>query len=392
MKSIKTTTNKFLNKLPKSSGVYLFKNGRGKVVYVGRATNLKTRVSSYFLQNNSEYKRPVEIFVSEIKIISFIKTNNLLESAVLENNLIKKYYPKYNVKDKDDKSFVYLFIDMKADFPKPVIIRSRELSKFNLTKKKVLGPYKSYRELKNILTVARSVFPYSTCSPKRGTPCFHNQIGLCPGVCTGEINSTEYKIITGKLISFLKSKTPKTDKKIINDIALMPGIYTHEQHGSRIEGYDISHFGGSAYGAMVVFVDSKPLPQNYRLFKLRKTKAGDDVSGLKEVLNRRLKHKEWKYPNLIVVDGGVAQVRIIKNIIKENKLSITVVGISKAGKHAQSSSVDDKLIISRGIKKSVREVILSQKKLFQRVRNEAHRFSIKAVRNSSRKKLTNKTI
>ncbi|MDO8555063.1 MAG: GIY-YIG nuclease family protein [bacterium] len=402
MKTFSVKNKNFLKKLPKSNGVYLFKDKSKLVVYIGRAASLKTRVSSYFRNSAiiSLYQRPIERLVNEVSTVSYIKTSNLLEAAVLENNLIKKYLPKYNVRDKDDKSFVYLFFDMKNDFPKPIIIRGRELEKYSLHKGKVLGPYQSYSLLKNILATARQVYPYSTCLPagRQGVPisnkpCFHYQIKLCLGVCVGEISSKNYKKIIFKLILFLESVYPKTNKKIINDIALMPvaptGNRFRELAQNRVEGYDISHFQkGEAYGAMSVFVveggNNKPSFADYRLFKIREAKIGDDTAALKEILERRLKHSEWSYPNLIVVDGGRQQVNILSGVLKKNGLAVTVVGLSKAGKHSQSAASEDVVIFERGLKISVREAMLSQKKLFQKIRNEAHRFALKALRKANK--------
>ncbi len=398
MKSIKVNKNKdFLKKLPKKTGVYLFLNKKKKVIYVGRAANLKTRISSYFLSvgSRTSNRRPVEQFVGEVEKVSFVETNNLLESAVLENNLIKKYWPKYNIKDKDHKSFVYLFFNMNKDFPKPVVVRERDLKKYGLPRsagkpKNLVGPFQSVRELKNILSVARRIYPYSTCVPlaspaEGGKPCFHNQIGLCAGVCTREINSKEYKKIIRGLIRFLKSKNPKTNRKFLDDIVLIPHstqiMRSHKICTMRIEGYDISQFGkGDVYGSMAVFINRKASKKDYRLFKIKSAGVGDDTGALREVLERRLKHKEWQYPDIIVVDGGRQQVNTFLKILKNVNLEIPVVGISKAGKHSQSSAKDYNIIFSAKLKKSVREMFSAQKDLFLKVDAEAHRFAIKQVR------------
>ncbi len=384
MKIKVTKTNKnFLKKLPKNSGVYLFYQ-KNKIIYVGRAANLKTRVSSYFVAKPNKHIRPIEQFMSEVGQLSFIETNNLLEAAVLENNLIKKYWPKYNIKDKDHKTFVYLFFNMKTDFPKPVIVRERELKQYNTPKTNLVGPFQSYHELKNILLVARRLYPYSICKPNSSKPCFHNQISLCPGVCTGEIDSKEYKKIIRKLIKFLKSKNPQTHIELLDDIALMPSTHLGTYQGTylnRIEGYDISHFKGSdTYGAMVVFINGKKSTKDYRLFKIREAKKESDTDALKEMLERRLKHTEWQYPNMIVVDGGRQQVNAIVKILGNKLKDQPVVGVSKSGKHSQSSSKDYKLIFRTGTKKAAREILAAQKDLFLKVDAEAHRFAIRQIR------------
>ncbi len=361
----------------------MFFNKNNRVIYVGRAANLRTRVSSYFSGQISN-TRPAEMFIGEAERVSFTTVNNLLEAAVLENNLIKKNRPKYNIKDNDDRSFVYVFFDMAVDFPKPVIVRARDLAR-HPAPRSLIGPFQSQRELRNILSVARQAFPYSTCSPGSGKPCFHYQIGLCPGVCTGEIEPGEYKKIIRKLIRFLKSQNPKTDKKMINDISLLPGRVHgrvhYGVHADRVEGYDISYFKkGKAYGAMAVFVDGKPSKKDYRLFKIKEAKPGDDVGAMKEVLGRRLKHVEWAFPNLVVVDGGRQQVNAVKKVLESFKINIPVVGISKAGRHAQSAAGDYKLVFEAGAKKAHKDILSSRKALFQKVTAEAHRFAIKNAR------------
>lgn len=268
MKNLNVKTKNFLKKLPNSTGVYLFKNKSKEIIYVGRAASLKNRVASYFAFRNRisntrspvSSRRPIEQLISEVHSVSYEKTSNLLEAAILENNFIKKYLPKYNIKDKDNKSFVYIFFDAKNDFPKPLIIRGKDLGKYKPKKGIIVGPYQSQHVLKKILFVARRLFPYSTCLPNSNKPCFHYQIGLCPGVCVGETSSKEYKKIINKLIRFLKAPFPKTKKKV-DDIALFPEKNNFLQNNgfSRIEGYDISHFQkGATYGARVVFKDSRP--------------------------------------------------------------------------------------------------------------------------------------
>lgn len=386
-------------KIPDVPGVYLFKDKNKKVIYVGRASNLKKRVASYFIIRKNEYRRPVENFISKIKKIDYKKTRNLLEAVILEANLIKKYWPKYNVKEKDNRSFIYLAIPKSGDFPKPIIVRGREVERYKL-KAEIFGPYQSLRLLRTALSLARKIFPYSVCEPNSGRPCFYYQIGLCPGTCLGLISSKEYKKNIDNLVLFfrgenkkllnkLKKTYPKKVKSLkhVEDVALMGESKdkNYKLKANRIEGYDISHFGGKgSYGVMVVFKDGEQENSEYRLFKIKTAKIADDVGALKEVLSRRLKHKEWRYPQLMVVDGGRNQVNAVKSELEKNKLNIPVVGISKSGRHAASYAGREKLVFSK-IKKSLRDLIFLSKSLIQEVRNEAHRFAIKAQRTANRK-------
>ncbi|PIR88317.1 MAG: hypothetical protein COU09_02920 [Candidatus Harrisonbacteria bacterium CG10_big_fil_rev_8_21_14_0_10_44_23] len=406
---------------PKSPGVYFFRRRRIRPgrrfeyepIYIGRATKLKDRISSYF---NAKDPRVKEM-VATAHDLKWQKTDTLLESVILEANLIKKYQPKYNIREKDNKSFTYLVFlkqgqgpELTKGFPKPLIVRGRELAKYSAAKNsEIFGPYKSYYILRTVLKILRPIFPYSTCRAGAKRPCFHYQIGLCPGVCVGKADKKEYNKNIRNLILLLKGEKKRLYKSLkavgdkdtinalnhVNDVALLtqsssslltanclPELHLGKAGSplTRVEGYDISHLRGKeAVGAMVVFESAEPNPDQYRLFKIRGEKTQSDVDSLKEVLDRRLKHKEWPYPDILFVDGGLAQVRIMKAVLTLHNLKIPVVGLSKAGKHAASAARGDKMIV-QGIKPESRDLIASNKRLFQKVRDEAHRFSIKASR------------
>jgi len=223
--------------LPDSPGVYLMKDAKGRVIYVGKASSLKRRVSSYF-------QRPLDArihqMVREIRSIDYIIKPTAIEALILEANLIKYYFPPYNVKDKDNKSFLYLVIT-KEDFPKPLLIRGTELGDDASRKyKAVFGPYTSPRSLRAALDLIRKAIPWSTCEPpenhedrtsylvprtsdsmpstkyevpstkhrkqKPTRPCFYYHLKLCPGVCTGEISKRDYAKIIRDLIRFFEGK------------------------------------------------------------------------------------------------------------------------------------------------------------------------------------------
>ncbi|MEZ4156488.1 MAG: hypothetical protein R3B52_00720 [Candidatus Paceibacterota bacterium] len=394
-------------KAPNKPGVYFFRQrrtrlGRGRtnndILYIGRAGSLKNRLQNYFNTKDSRIAEMVETAVS----LDWEQTKTLLEAVVLEANLIKKYWPKYNVKEKDDKSFIYLVIDTKKDFPKLLVVRGKDLAKYmsqGTSRPRagvyVFGPYQSYRILKTALELLRPIFPYSTCTPNSKRPCFHFQIGLCPGVCTGQVSSKEYKKNISNLIFFFKGekkrllsalKKEKSNEAIraldhVRDIALLQKSSkllqkSNELSSLRIEGYDISHLAGKEpVGAMVVFEDNEPNKAEYRIFKIRGEKTQSDTDMLKEVVERRIKHAEWAMPDIVFVDGGLAQVKAVRDILAINNMRPPVVGLSKAGMHSQSSAKNDKLVILN-TKKVGKELLVGSKKVFQQVRDEAHRFSI----------------
>ncbi|MFZ8848430.1 MAG: GIY-YIG nuclease family protein [Minisyncoccia bacterium] len=369
-----------IKKMPSSPGVYMFLDENKKVLYVGRAASLKNRLLNYF-QKNLDTR--IQEMVSLAKDIKIKKTSNLLEAIFLESSLIKKFLPKYNIKDKDDKSAVYIVIT-EDEFPKILILRGSDLNKALVKDKNIFGPYKSLSIVKTALRLIRRIFPYSLCKPNIGYPCFDYQIGLCPGVCIGKISKEQYLknieniklILQGKMKNLIKKlEKEKPEKafalKHIQDVALIGKNEKNiNSNFSRIEAYDISHFyGKGTYGSMVVFENNKIRKDQYRIFKIKEAPAHDDLRALKEVILRRLKHKEWKYPNLIVIDGGKPQLNFILKTFEENKIKIPVIGISKLA--------GDKIVFPPKIKKELKIAIESSKEILLQLRNEAHRFALK---------------
>lgn len=372
-----------VKKFPKSSGVYLFLNKKGKVLYVGRATSLRKRVLNYF-------EKGLEPRISEMiglaKKVKYIKTDNLLEAVILEANLIKKYWPKYNIKEKDNRSFIYLVI-FKKDFPHPIIVRGQELKKFPPEKAEIFGPYQSLTIVNNALKILRRFFPYSTCKINSDKPCFDYQIGLCPGACIGAISKEDYQKNIDNLILFLKGENKKLFKiiakenpeklkalKHIQDAALISKEdYYLKQNLYRVEGYDISYFQGKiSYGSMVVFINAKKSPSDYRIFKIKEAQPKNDLEALAEIIKRRLKHSEWRLPDLIVIDGGKPQIDYLSKIFKQLQVKIPFVGISKYQ--------NDKLVFPKETKKTIKNLIENQKEVLLKVRDEAHRFALKFSR------------
>ncbi|PIP19327.1 MAG: hypothetical protein COX41_03475 [Candidatus Omnitrophica bacterium CG23_combo_of_CG06-09_8_20_14_all_41_10] len=383
------TLLKQAKKLPQESGVYLFCDKKGNVLYVGRAVLLRRRVLNYF----QKYLDPrLKEMMGKTSSLKCFKTDNLLEAIILEANLIKKYWPKYNIRERDDRSFIYIVIP-KTAFSHPIIIRGHELRKFVPKNVYIFGPYKSLSLIETALKIIRRVFPYSACLSTRalltkktkvnwGRPCLDYQIGLCPGPCLGLISKKEYQknidnfvlLLKGeqnKLLKRLKKENPEKAEalKHIQDVALLKKEGWFLSKMNRIEGYDISHFGGKdTYGAMVVFEGALPKKENYRLFKIKEAPQSDDLRALEEVLSRRLRHLEWHLPDLILIDGGRPQIEWVSKLFQIKRITIPFVGISKYQ--------NDKLIFPKNTKTSLREMVVSMKETLLRVREESHRFAI----------------
>lgn len=175
--------------LPPRPGVYFMKTAKGELLYIGKATSLRSRVSSYFTRPADQR---IANMVTKIGRIEYEETPTAVEALILESALIKKHQPPYNVDSKDDKSMIHLAFT-KEDYPRPVLIRGFELAR---TPKgqflKVFGPFKSAASVEAALDALRKSFPWTVCRPGQKRPCFYRHLGTCPGVCTGEISSADY--------------------------------------------------------------------------------------------------------------------------------------------------------------------------------------------------------
>ncbi|MGB9609242.1 MAG: GIY-YIG nuclease family protein, partial [Minisyncoccia bacterium] len=340
-----------IKKAPHQPGVYIFKNKKGEIIYVGRAVDLKNRLKNYL--------KPVDLktkeMVNKADQLTIKKTSNLLEAIITEANLIKKYKPFYNIKEKDDRSFVYIVIP-KTEWAFPKIIRGRELEKYLISDAFIFGPIQSYSLAKNFLLLIRKIFPYSTCRLNQNRPCFHYQIGLCAGKCIGAIDHKDYQKLIDALIAFLNGQITKSKKFLkeyspqklnllsqIDDSILINKEFSEIKISQKIEGYDISHFSGKeTVGSLVVFENGDFNKNAYRRFKIKNAKPNDDLSALQELIERRLNHPEWPYPHLILVDGGKTQIKTIEKVLEKKNLKIPVVGIAKFQ--------NDKLVFGKNIK------------------------------------------
>jgi excinuclease ABC subunit C len=372
-------------KLPNTPGVYFFKKG-DDILYIGKATSLRDRVKSYFGKDIIETRGPhILDMVTLSNSIKWQTTDSVLEALILEANLIKKYQPKYNTKEKDNKSFNYVCIT-KDEIPKILVIRGRVLEKADY--KVIYGPFPNGSQLKEAMTIIRRIFPYmDNDSMKRNNREFYKQVGLIP---TGEykeniknikllfdgrkksivINLKKEMMIHAKKKEF--EKAGETKRKIfalehINDVALIKedNLLPKSAFAFRIESYDIAHLSGkNMVGAMTVVENGHPAKNEYKKFIVRTQKSSNDTGALEEVLSRRLRHVEWGLPNLIVVDGSMAQINVAKSVLSRYQFKIPVVSVVKDEHHKARAIIGDETII----KKYKKDILLSN--------SEAHRFAI----------------
>jgi excinuclease ABC subunit C len=350
-------------------------------------------------------------------------TDSVLEAVILEANLIKKYQPKYNTKEKSDKSFNYVCVT-KEELPRIVIKRGKDIFQQGVTSRRtfssVFGPYTSGSQLKEALRIIRKIFPFLDDKSKNYLE-FYKQINLVPDLKDHKIYLNNIKNIklffSGKKKDILKNlekemrgyaKSREFEKaevvkrqifalKHINDVALLKNGFTSDKifdpapffgriKGNkagpsdtkilslvspfRIEAYDVAHMGGkNMVGVMTVILDGEMEKGEYKKFKIRTQDNANDTGALAEILERRFLHTEWQRPELIVVDGGIAQINVALRILKKFKLKIPIVSVLKNEKHKPKAILGDEKIIN----KNKSAILLAN--------SEAHRFAINYHKN-----------
>ena len=411
MKEISKKLQKKLDNLPKTPGVYLF-YGRGKkLLYIGKASSLHSRVRSYF-QKSANHSPTKMVMVEQITTFEVKHTDTEIEALLLEANLIKKYQPRYNVLMRDDKSYAYIEIT-NEEFPTIKIVR--QLKKEG----RYFGPFTDMRAIREALKVLSKIFKWrpEKCKPHAGRPCFDFQIGRCPGTCVDLVDKKEYNRKIKKIIWFFDgkksrvvlevkkelraAKKAKNESKIddleyqlfaldkvlsySNMVSIIEKYETDAKELSRIikagkpleriEGYDISNtFGKQAVGSMVVFREGEPDKKEYRKFKMVIDGKPNDFAMMKEMLERRFNRYEegstkdiWPIPDLVIIDGGKGQLNIATRILKKYNLDIPHISLAKR----------DEEIFFPGEKNPLKLPKASPAlHLVQRVRDESHRFAI----------------
>ena len=407
LEGFKFLSKEDINELPKTSGVYCFARrslGKGgfEVIYIGKAINIQSRVKNHFQQPS--YRD--NLFMNKVDKIGYLETNSEIEALVLEANLIKKYQPKFNVIWKDDKNYFYVAIN-RENIPYIFITHQK-----NYQKTEYIGPFVEGTALKKTLRFLRKVFPYYTVKKHPKTKCTYCHLGLCPGP---NPDLREYKKNINKLILILEGKRSavlnslKKEMKHLSDenkfeeagkirdrISNLQQVMSHTNVISqskiektisnssvlnkiiginkeihRIECYDISNIQGKfATGSMVVFIDGTADRNQYRKFKIKMENEPNDIAMLKETLQRRLAHPEWKYPEVILIDGGIAQLNVAINTKNENLKTkdIKVISIAKRNKDLYIEGKNSPILL----KLLPREIY----NLVLQLDDEAHRFAI----------------
>jgi len=296
-----------LRKLPKEPGVYLYRNKLGRIIYVGKAVNLKNRVSSYFI---GEHDIKTEELLKNITDLEWIVAGSEIEALILEAELIKRYKPKFNINLKDDKNYCYIKIT-KEDYPQISVVRQITEGRSDY-----LGPFIDALAVRNSLKYLRKVFPYCTCGLASDSICLYYHLGLCRGHGPEYISPNDYQTNIRGLVSFLSGKKENVVKDLTRRMKLHAKVKEFEQAAevrnrlqalsrirfehvieekrelrldkallglqkalglatipARIECYDISNiFGRAAVGSMVVFENGIPAKNDYRRFEIKTVK------------------------------------------------------------------------------------------------------------------------
>jgi excinuclease ABC subunit C len=365
----------------------------------------------------------------------FLTTESEIEALLLEAELVQSYQPHFNLRLKDDKSPLYILIT-KDEFPLVKLVRKPEIIMY--PKATYFGPFQSGTQARMLLKITRPIFGWCD-SPGSGRACFYYHLELCTGACVGHITASDYTASIESLKTFLRGKQnqlirslrdqiesaslllqyeqaqvykrqldaviyQKTSFRLRQRYQILPNLpqdmVTHQLvHAKklltqliplpksyqlrRIECYDISHYQGDfIVGSMVTFTDGEKNGSLYRRFKIRNTKVASDPQRIGEVIKRRSTHQEWGIPDLIVIDGSIAQVRAAK---KNCPWDIPIIGLVKH---------PDRLVISRKVDAMDAYAYhrLNPKdpstRLFTTIRDESHRFANTYQQNLYAKSLT----
>ncbi len=341
---MKKSIQKILAPLPSSPGVYIFKNSRGEILYIGKAVNLKRRVISHFQKPSDLFK---ESMLGQVSDIDSLITGNGKEALILEDQLIKKYQPKFNVQRKDDKSYFWVAITDEK-FPRVFVTHQGSLP--SASRHQPLGPFVNGKELKLFLRQVRKIAPFRTCRALPKKACLQYALGNCPGWC------------------LRKTSLPAGSRSLPSEVLLVLELLKiYQGQSDRLETYDISNLQGrSATGSLVVFKNNKPQKSQYRLFKIKTVFQADDPKMQAEIIARRLNHSDWPQPDLILLDGGKGQLSVVGKILK--KTGLPFLGLAKKEERLYSP------FSKKSIKLSSLPPIVAN--VLMHARDEAHRFAI----------------
>jgi len=416
-------TKQQIDNLPSETGVYLFKK-RNEILYIGKSVNIKARVRSHI--ENAKLDRKESLIIENSDFVDSITTENEFSALILESNLIKKNHPKYNVIWKDGKNYLYIQVTKKDDYPKILLSRKPDLDKNSL----FFGPFSSSRVVETLLKDIRRIIPFCIEKHLSKSPCFYKKINLCQP-CPNDINQVKdeaekknlkkiyrknirkiIKILNGGVVEILnenyrllknqiklknyeeailtrdkifrlerlinhptseiKSNLDLFSKNETNQLDFLTELkkyFPSLNKIDRIEAYDISNLSQkNQTGSMVVLTKGRIDKKEYRKFKIKNTRVKSDFKRLEEILLRRF-NNDWHDPDLIIVDGGKPQVKVVLKILNIIHKEIPVLGIAKN---------PDRLVIGADVFLTIRFPQTNPSfNLIRLIRDESHRFAKK---------------
>ncbi len=407
---------------PQKPGVYLMKDAANIVIYVGKATNLRSRAGSYFLKAALEDSRTAG-WVGDICDVDFMECESEVDALLVESRLIKDIQPRHNIIQKDDKSFPYLQITTYEDFPRVELTRTPETKGV-----KLYGPFASAGSLRGAIQVLQKIFKFRTCSLdisedddrwKWFRPCLLASIKQCTAPCNLRISKEEYKKDIRRLQMFLKGNKTKLIKQLKKEMSEAAAEMLYEKAGKlrdeiemlesldrrgeldthaqpevfyidpkkglaglkkvlkldevprSIEGVDIAHLGGGeTVASLVQFIDGLPFKPGYRRFKIKDVKGIDDFRSIYEVVSRRFKRlydEQDVFPDILLIDGGKGQLSSAMAAFRNLEIDPPVlISLAKKNEEIYRPGESEPLRLSR------HSFAL---RLLQYVRDEAHRFA-----------------
>lgn len=394
-----------IGNIPQKPGIYFLKGGRD-TLYVGKAANLRARVRSHFAQPSVRDK----MFIGRINAVAFRETGSEIEALILESQTIKKLQPKYNVLWKDDKSYLSVLVESSPSLRVSLIRKPGPGTPRRGTA--VIGPFVEGAPLRKTLRLLRRIFPYRTAAIHPPKPCAYCSLGLCPGP---DPDPSKAKANARALVAVLRGKKKSVLARLLADMKKAAQNQEYERAAQirdqmqalervmenarvltplradsfswtkaeaqlrrslgipgpivRVEFYDISNIQGAlATGSMVVFEQGEPARSAYRKFRIRGMETPNDFAMLQQVLERRLRHREWPLPQLLVVDGGKGQLSAARKALRAMDAEIPCAALAKPGRELFSPSLAEPLPLDR-LSPDLRSFLLF-------MQDEAHRFAI----------------
>ena len=407
---------------PHAPGVYLMKDAAGRVIYVGKAKDLRSRAGSYFLKAAADDPRTARL-VREIRDVDYLEAESEVDALLVEARLIKDIQPKYNQDLKDDKSFPYLEIHTRDEFPRVEVTREPKPRGTRL-----YGPFANASGLRGAVQVLQKIFKFRTCTldihedDRRWRwfrPCLLASINQCSAPCNLRISKEEYRKDVRRLQKFLEGKKKALLKEMHREMEAAAGELRYEEAGRlrdeihlletldqrgeldthvqpevffvdpkkgllglekvlklagpprTIEGVDIAHLGGTeTVASLVQFIDGLPFKPGYKRFKIRTVEGVDDYLSIHEVVARRFQrlHDEGEvFPDVLLIDGGKGQLSAALSAFSALEISPPmVIALAKREEEVFAMGAEEPLRLSR------HSYAL---RLLQYVRDEAHRFA-----------------